>query len=208
MPALLKIVYKNMIAIRGIHSNIAFQLRHYCNLRDEVIEVKRNDLPPLDADRYLFCQGLLYGKRRVDMTEDEISETYKVNYASVACTCEAILTYNPVARICVIGSESGIVGSYDECYADAKRLLHHYVETKKIEPGQQFVCVAPGIIEDAGMTIRREDRENLFRIRENHPKGRFLRSIEVARMVYFLLYVDIGYTTNVVIRMNGGSHLP
>src|SRR5712671_2878830 len=144
-----------MIAIRGIHSNIAFSLIHYCGLQDEIYEIKRNDLPPLDVDRYLFCQGLLYGKRRMDMIGDEVSETYKINYASIACTCELILECNPVARICVIGSESGISGSYDECYADAKRLLHHYVETKRIRSKQQLVCVAPSIIGDAGMTIRR-----------------------------------------------------
>jgi NAD(P)-dependent dehydrogenase (short-subunit alcohol dehydrogenase family) len=76
----------------------------------------------------------------------------------------------------------------------------------KIKPQQQIVCVSPGIIEDAGMTVRREDRVNLARRRDMHPKRRFLRAIEVARMIHFLLYVDEGYTSGVVIRMNGGAH--
>jgi|SRR6266404_5852789 len=196
-----------MIAIRGIHSNIAFSLIDYCNLQDDVVKVERGCLPPIEAERYLFCQGLLYGKSRLEQTSQEISNTYNVNYMNIACACDRLLEYNPIARICVIGSESGISGSYDECYADAKRLLHHYVETKKIGPKQQLVCVAPSIIEDAGMTLRRADVDNLRRLRDKHPKHAFLSCLQVARMVHFLLYIDIGYTTNVVVRMNGGQHV-
>jgi hypothetical protein len=55
------------------------------------------------------------------------------------------------------------------------------------------------------MTLRRDDTENLERRREEHPKKRFLTSLEVAKMVHHLLYVDEGYTTGTVIRMNGGG---
>src|SRR6266403_1832692 len=158
-----------MIAIRGIHSGISNCLLRYCNLDDDVVEVKRGHLPPIDADRYLFCQGLLYGKSRLEQTSEEIANTYNVNYVNIAFACDQLLTYNQKARICVIGSESGIAGSYDEVYSDAKRLLHHYVETKHILSTQQLVCIAPSIIEDAGMTIVRKDRSNLSNLRENHP---------------------------------------
>lgn len=194
-----------MIAIRGMGSNIAKAFLGVVCRSGMPLEIKRNSVPPFNADQYLICQGILYGKRRVDMTNDEISETYKVNYVQPACMCDAILEHNPTARICVIGSESGISGSYDECYADSKKLLHHYVETKHTEAGQQLICVAPSIIEDAGMTLRRTDVENLDRLRDRHPKGRFLTSKEVAKMIYFLLFEDLGYTTGVVIRMHGGS---
>ena len=56
------------------------------------------------------------------------------------------------------------------------------------------------------MTERRQDVENLQHRQEKHPKRRFLEAAEVARMIHFLLYVDEGYTTGVVIRMNGGEH--
>jgi NAD(P)-dependent dehydrogenase (short-subunit alcohol dehydrogenase family) len=194
-----------MIAIRGIGSNVAKAFLDVVFRSGTPFEIKRNSTPPFNADQYLICQGILYGKRRVDMTTEEVSETYKVNYVQPACMCDSILDYNPTARICVIGSESGISGSYDECYADSKKLLHNYVETKHTKSAQQLVCVAPSIIEDAGMTLRRNDTENLDRLRDFHPKGRFLTCIEVAKMIYFLLFEDLGYTTGVVIRMNGGG---
>jgi NAD(P)-dependent dehydrogenase (short-subunit alcohol dehydrogenase family) len=196
-----------MIAIRGMGSNIAKTFIDVVFRSGTPFEIKRNTVPPYNADQYLICQGILYGKRRVDMTNDEISETYKVNYIQPACICDEILEHNPTARICVVGSESGVSGSYDECYADSKRLLHHYVETKRTEPAQQLVCVAPSIIEDAAMTLRRKDTENLSKLRSQHPKGRFLTSLEVAKMIYFLLFEDLGYTTGVVIRMHGGKYV-
>ncbi len=195
-----------MIGIRGIHSTIAKSLIEIID--DHIVEIDRNfTVNYLKVNKYFICQGLLYGKKRLDQTGEEVSQTYKVNYTQVACMCESILSYNSRARICVIGSESGIVGSYDEIYADSKRLLHYFVETKRVGPNQQLVCVAPTIIIDSEMTARRTDIDNLFRLRENHPKGRFLSSMEVAKVVKFLLYDDLGYITNTVIRMNGGSHI-
>ena len=106
----------------------------------------------------------------------------------------------------MIGSESGFAWGFDGAYAGAKAALHCYVENKPLRPKQQLVCIAPGIIEDAGMTERRMDKENLEKRRKDHPKHRFLTSDEVAKLAHFLLYVDQGYISNVVIRMNGGDH--
>lgn len=196
-----------MIAIRGMGSNIAKEFIKVVGRSGTPIEIRRNELPPIDCvDKYLICQGILNGKQRVNQTEQEVANTYSVNYDQVANMCNYILENNIHARICVIGSESGFSGSYDEVYSDSKHLLHHYVETKRgLRSTQQLVCVAPSIVEDAGMTLRRTDTNNLNAIRQRHPKGRFLTSAEVARMIYFLLFEDLGYTTGVVIRMNGGG---
>ena len=193
-----------MIVIRGIHSNIAKSLLSI--IFDDYVEMGRDELPRLDAERYFFCQGLLHGKRRVDQTEAEINNTYNVNYAYICKMCNIILEHNTNARICVMGSDSGITGSYDEVYADSKKLLHHYVETKILKRNQQLVAVAPWIISDAGMTLRRNDMDNLSNLCRRHPKGRFITSMEVAETVRHLLYVDLGFITNTVVRMNGGKH--
>ena len=73
---------------------------------------------------------------------------------------------------------------------------------------QQLVCVAPTCIVGSGMNLRRnaDGRAALAERLETHPKQRWLEPREVAEMVCFLLMVDKGYTTNVVIRMNGGEH--
>ncbi len=191
------------IAIRGFGSSIA---RGFSILypSEEVFQISRGQAPPFDIRRYLICQGILYGKKRIDMSAEEIFDTYQVNCHQMVDMCEKILENNDRARICVMGSESGFSGSYDECYADAKSILHHYVETTVIKPEQQLVCVSPTIIEDSGMTIRRTDVDNLNNKRRGHPKGRFLSSREVAKMIHFLLYEDEGYTTGTIIRMHGG----
>ncbi len=191
------------IAIRGIGSSIAKEFSIlYPN--EKIFEIPRGQTPPFDVRRYLICQGILYGKKRITMSCEEIFNTYQVNCHQMVDMCEKILENNDRARICVMGSESGFSGSYDECYADAKSILHHYVETRIIKSEQQLVCVAPTIIEDSGMTIRRNDFANLNNKRNNHPKGRFLSSREVAKMIHFLLYEDEGYTTGTTIRMHGG----
>jgi NAD(P)-dependent dehydrogenase (short-subunit alcohol dehydrogenase family) len=159
-----------------------------------------------EADRVLFCSGLLRARKVLTQTQGEIAESFLVNCGLVMRHCDRMLAIKPRVRICVVGSESAYLGSHDGVYAAAKAGLHAYVERVKIKPQQQIVCVSPGIIEDAGMTVRREDRVNLARRRDMHPKRRFLRAIEVARMIHFLLYVDEGYTSGVVIRMNGGAH--
>jgi NAD(P)-dependent dehydrogenase (short-subunit alcohol dehydrogenase family) len=192
-----------VIAIRGPRSRIAQELIGLT--RDHVVPVGRGEDMPLDCERYLFCAGLLLGKRKDQYTPAEITETMSANCWAVTDQIERIISANDLARICVIGSESGIAGSYDEIYAESKRRLHHYVETKKLRtPAQQLVCVAPAIIEDAGMTLRRTD--NLDARRAAHPKKRFLLAREVARLVYFLLYRDSGCLTGITIRMNGGAH--
>jgi len=158
---------------------------------------------PLDAERYLFCQGLLRPKRMQDQTEEERAEGFEVNLDSIIRACDAVLAENPIARICIIGSESAYKSSFDDVYAICKMLIHSYVERKKLAPGQQIVAISPSIIEDAGMTLRRKDQDTLNFRRAMHPMGRFLQSREVAELAHHLLFRQ-PYIRNTVIRMNGG----
>lgn len=197
-----------MLAIRGAASRIAFELQALLPEGEEVMAVPRGETPTFTADRYLFCQGLLRSKRRIDQTDAEVDEGIYVNAHQVMSACDVLLGGNANARICVIGSESGFSGSYDDTYAEAKKRLHNYVETRRLwYPGQQLVCVAPGIIWDTRLTQSRNDLDALDQRRHRHPKRRWLTAIEVARLVHFVLYVDQGYLSNVVIRVNGGEHL-
>lgn len=196
-----------MIAIRGAGSKIAVELTNRLAGKDEVRAIGRGQRLPLNAHRYLFCQGLLYGLPSAKMVDAEVAETFSVNAASVINSCNEIIDANPLARICVIGSESGFTWSYDDAYAAAKAALHRYVETKRLKtPDQQLICVAPGIIGDAAMTRARKDTDRLLIRAAHHPKKRFLLSEEVARLVHHVLYVDAGYLSGVVLRMNGGEH--
>ena len=194
-----------MIFVRGADSAIAQALSEI----HPITPVPRGDQMPNDGERYLFCVGLLRQKHVADQTEQEIGESFEVNAGNVIRECDRLVEVNPKARICVMGSEVAYTGSFDGAYAEAKRALHCYIETKRLKyPGQQLVCVSPSIILNTRMTNAR----NTYGVRamevrrKLHPKQRWLKPEEVARMINFLLCVDEGYTTGVVIRMNGGEH--
>ncbi len=191
-----------MLAVTGYRSKIVSEL---IPLLPEGEEVIRLDTTTPICNRYLLCAGVLRPKRIADQSPEEIAETFRVNCSWPIQFCDDMLEKNPEARICVVGSESGFSGSFDGAYAAAKAGLHRYVETKQLGPFQQLVCVAPSIIEDAGMTTSRADKDVLEVRRTLHPKRRFLKALEVARMIKHLLYVDEGYTTGTVVRMNGGG---
>lgn len=194
-----------MIAVRGAGSAIARALATLTS--DKIHKVPRGETN-VEAERHLFCQGLLRPKPLTAQTAAEVAESWEVNFAMVARQCDAIFEKNDRARVCVIGSESGFAGSFDGAYALAKAAVHRYVETKRLRSRhQQLICIAPGIIEDAGMTTRRSDRDHLARRAMAHPKLRFVTAHEVATLVNHVLYVDAGYLSGVVIRMNGGEHI-
>ena len=195
-----------MLAVTGIRSKIMQEL---CSLLPEGetfagFPLEQSNIH--DCDRYFLCAGVLRAKQLCHQTDEEIVEGLMVNAIAPMRLCDRILATNDRARIVVMGSQSGYSWSHDGAYASAKAALHRYVETKKLGPHQQLVCVAPSIIEDTGMTQARQDTENLERRRKEHPKGRFLKAIEVARLVHFLLYVDQGYISNTVVRMHGGAN--
>ena len=146
--------------------------------------------------------------RGVHQSNLEIAVAMRINLLYPMTMCDDIFEVSQRARVCVVGSESGYAGSHDDTYAAAKAALHSYVERKRLpSPDQQLVAVAPSIIGDCFMTLRRRDTDNLARKAVAHPKKRFLRAIEVARLIHYLLYVDEGYISNVVVRINGGMHV-
>lgn len=194
-----------MLAVTGLRSKIVEELRSLLPEWERVVRISDVGQAPL-CERYLLCAGVLRPKALAEQSSAEIGEGLHVNLIRPIELCEEVLATNDRARICVIGSESGFTWSHDGAYAAAKAALHKYVETKRLGSGQQLVVVAPAIISDTLMTIARKDTENLSKRIDKNPKKRFLKAIEVARMVFHLLYVDEGYTTNVVIRMNGGEH--
>ena len=199
-----------MIVITGYTSKIAQEFEKVTQpprYHRVVYEFYRCRVPddgfPLDAEHYLFCQGLLRPKKMQDQTEAERVEGFEVNLDSIVRACDAVLAVNENARICIIGSESAYLGSFDDVYAVSKMVLHSYVERKALTPGQQLVAISPGIIEDCGMTTRRKDQDTLDFRRAMHPMGRFLKAREVAELAHHLLFHQ-PYIRNTIIRMNGG----
>ena len=128
-----------MIAIRGANSRIAQELMRLLPSDETVDCTPRDKDMPLDADRYLFCQGLLRAKRGQDQAVAEIEESTRVNLWFITDQIDRVMLGNVRARVCVIGSESGYSGSFDGTYAMVKAALHRYVETKRLKyPNQQL----------------------------------------------------------------------
>jgi 3-oxoacyl-[acyl-carrier protein] reductase len=195
-----------MLAVTGYNSQLVKELRGFLPKEEEVVAINHRDeiVSVPFCERYLLCAGIIRPKRLDEQSAEEIGETLTVNCIRPMQLADAILEKNDAARICIIGSESGYAWSYDGAYAAAKAALHRYVETKKLKPAQQLVCIAPSIIEDTLMTFMRQDTENLDRRRAEHPKRRFLKAVEIARVIHFVLYQDEGYLSGQVIRVNGG----
>jgi len=195
-----------MLAINGLSTTIAQELVKLLPSGEAHVDYRLPGPPPVACDRFVFCQGYLAGFPAHLHTEESAAQTFTTNFLQVAEAIDTIMAVNEQARVVVIGSESGLAGSFDTAYAAAKAGLHLYVERKRLKPLQQLVCVAPTIISDSGMTRRREDWYALEMRRQEHPKRRFLGAAEVARLVHFLLYLDDGFVSGVTIRMNGGEH--
>jgi NAD(P)-dependent dehydrogenase (short-subunit alcohol dehydrogenase family) len=195
-----------MLAVTGYNSRIVQELTTLLPEGEGIVALASRGrvIAPVECDRFLLCAGVIRPARLVDQPDEDVQETLEVNCIAPIRFCELVLDLFETARICVIGSESAFTWSFDDTYAASKVALHRYVETRKLGPKQQLVCIAPSIIADCDMTLRREDHENLARRREESPKKRFLRAAEVAKLVHFLLYVDEGYLSGQVIRMNGG----
>jgi short-subunit dehydrogenase len=197
------------ITITGANSNIAKEFIKIIFDRDKNIEtVRHEDLCSYyyDSDKFLFCNGILYSKTSLEQTKEEIKDSIFINYSCIAFHVAKILDYNPMARICIIGSESAYVGSYDDTYVTNKKLIHNFIEYYPLNTKyQQLVGISPGIIKDTGMTERRQDRLNLLNKELNHPMNRFVTSYEVAKLAFTLLY-EQPYINKTIVRMHGGNY--
>lgn len=139
---------------------------------------------PDGCERFVLAAGIIYQKQVQDLTVPEIENALHVNLTNVMRCCEKILRSVPRARIVVIGSLSGREGSFDQLYAAAKAGVHCYVQTRLVQPPQLLACVAPTIVSDAGMTLRRPDYPALLSRRP------YVTSMQVAEHVAALLYAD------------------
>lgn len=193
-----------ILGIAGASSEIAKKyIERYADGFDIVCERDISKLP-LNCDHYLICSGVLHGERIADINTQKSDETFRVNYTNIAKFCDHVFDANARARICIIGSISGIKGSFDMAYAGAKSAMHLYVKTKRLKTaGQHLVCIAPWFVHDAGMTSRRKDLGQILIQGEKRRLKRWMSSKEIAKIAYFALGTDA--VCNTVIEAQGGN---
>jgi NAD(P)-dependent dehydrogenase (short-subunit alcohol dehydrogenase family) len=166
--------------------------------------IGRTDGIALDLDAYLICCGFLAGKSLSEISGEEVDRTMHANFVDPAQLCDRILEANNHARICVIGSESGISGSYDAAYAGAKAAMHLYIETKQLRtPAQQLFGIAPHIMADSGMTRRRADQDRVKAAAARHRAARHISAMEVAQVAADGLFGRTRFLSNTIIQLRG-----
>ena len=175
------------------------------NLSNLNFDKKKIDLIK-KSDRIFLCHSILSDKEHLLKNDNEIHKQLNINLLSKIKICEISLKYNPKARIFIIGSESGLKGSYDIVYGLSKASINKYVEERKIfNKGQQLICIAPSTIIDGKMTLKRKDIKNVHKSVKNNPKRRGLYSKEISKLIYDLSFNNTDYLTNTVINVNGGK---
>lgn len=138
-----------------------------------------------DTRQFVLAAGVLHGKRILELTGAQIVECLSVNTVNVIRLCEHILAERDDAAICVVGSESGWKGSFDQLYAASKAAVHAYIKTRRTTGRyQQLVGIAPPIIIDCGMTTRRADFEQIKQARKT------VTAFQVAERIQALLKSD------------------
>jgi NAD(P)-dependent dehydrogenase (short-subunit alcohol dehydrogenase family) len=195
---------ERMIGVAGATSTIA---REFCKLlNDGWLPVcdRLNELHP-GLERYLVCTGYLAGKSIRELSPEEADLTWRRNFVDVARFCDLAFAANPATRICVLGSLSGIRGSYDMAYAGAKAALHLYVRTKQLHASQQLVAIAPGIVMDTAMTQRRKDLAAVDARAAGTRRGRYLSAAEVAAQAYNALFIDTGFLSGTVVELGADA---
>lgn len=157
-----------MIAVTGRSTTIVAELERLSG--EEIVRIEGDwkwagfefELP--DTDRFVFAAGHLVGKKLSEQSGIEQMQTFNINTLNPMVLCERALQ-RPKARIVIIGSMSGINGSFDMCYAVSKAAIHCYADMRNIGPDQSLNVIAPTIIADSGMTRRRPDYEKVLKER-------------------------------------------
>lgn len=155
---------------------------------------------------YIFNLGLILPKNIIELSENEIFDSLKINALFTICSCEYILKSNNKARIFIIGSESGRKGSFDTTYFLSKTMLRSYVKQRYLlSPEQQILLVSPSTISDSKMTLSRDDKTRLENYALEHPKGCFVSNKEISRYLCDIIKNNSTYFSNTEIEINGGK---
>ena len=159
-----------------------------------------------EVDKILLLQSIISSKDFLKRKQKNFINQINVNLISIIKICEIALRYNKKEKIIILGSESGVKGSFDIIYGLTKTAIHKYVEEKRIKyPDQQLLCIAPSTVTDTKMTLRRKDKKNVLKSINQNPKKRGIKAYEISNLIYNIFYKTTDYITNVVIKVDGGK---
>jgi NAD(P)-dependent dehydrogenase (short-subunit alcohol dehydrogenase family) len=218
------------IVVTGYSSSIALQLFNVLNEKQEQIKILRcgrnrdanifvdfssikqtkkfiTQLQKISPDYLFLNHGVLPGVQICDLKKDELINSVSVNLVSYLLIIESLTKLDNL-RTVVMSSISGKVGSYDTLYAATKAGIDVTVRriASCIPHSSRLNAVSPGIISDAKMTTVRTDLDVLENKRINTPTKQFTTSLDVAKLIYYVLFE----ATNLLgenINLNGGMYI-
>lgn len=155
-----------------------------------------------DCNNVVIASGVLQQKSILEKSWNEKVESIEANLLFPVTLAELLLSKFQNLNLLLVGSESGLKGSYDGEYALAKASLRLFVKERQTMPNQRLNMVSPSLIYDSGMTERRSDYQKLSK--ECMPKGMFLYRGQVRETIESLLFGDI-YINNQELELNGGK---
>jgi NAD(P)-dependent dehydrogenase (short-subunit alcohol dehydrogenase family) len=154
----------------------------------------------------IYSWGVLHPERLLEQDQSKIWSSIYFNFVLPARLLEMVNESGVQFRYIYISSESAHKGSYDGTYAMSKAAMERFIREIRINNKESScVGIAPSMIEDCGMTLRRTDQKNVRIAAASHPKNRLLRSNEVADLVVWLMNGASDYITNTTIAVNGGK---
>jgi hypothetical protein len=153
----------------------------------------------------LYSWGLLFPNRIVDQKFEEKIAGYIYNFLIPVTLIEKLNKFESGFNFIYISSESAKKGSFDGNYACQKAATETFIrECQLLNRESIVVAVAPSMMSDAGMTLRRSDTKNVENAKNNHPKGNLLRTAELVKLIEFLVFKNT-YISNTTIEINGGK---
>jgi hypothetical protein len=153
----------------------------------------------------LYTWGKLYPNKLINQNFDQKIEGYLFNFLIPVSLIELFNSTKVKFNFIYISSESAKKGSYDGNYAAQKAATEMYIrECQLSHKGSIVIGLAPSMLIDAGMTTRRQDKNNVLLAEQSHPKGRLLSTEELVSVVEFFLFHNT-YITNTIIEINGGK---
>ena len=175
---------------------------------DEIVREDNRKRLHFDTDSIhvvLYTWGLLIPKRFIDQKFSERIMGYIFNFMIPVTLIEKLNTVDITFNFIYISSESAKKGSFDANYAAQKAATEMFIrECNLLNSESLVVAVAPSMIGDAGMTLRRLDTQNVEKAKRNHPKGALLKTEDLVDLIEFLIFQNT-YISNTTLEINGGK---
>lgn len=157
---------------------------------------------------FLFVNhGVLPGSQIWNTSIEDINNSVHVNLVSYLLIIESLATIEGI-NVVIMSSISGKAGSYDTLYAATKAGIDVSVRryATGLPPNSRLNAISPGIIIDTKMTKDRKDFHILEQKKNTTPTKQFTTSMDVARLVYYLMF-EAQNMQGENINLNGGMFI-